>query len=322
MREQHAGWLARVLAVITVLAWHPAAALDTVKIGTAGTSVAWTPIAGGQQAGIWAANGIEVQQVALPGDAPVQQALTAGAVDFGFGSGPGMAYRSKGVPAIAVASIAGPPSDFVLVVAPGGPVKTISDLKGRPIGVTSSGSLTDWLVRELARQQGWGRDGINALPLGADRTRLAAMKSGDIDGFVITLAMANTYAGQGATRTLLDFGDIVTDFHTHVVFAPDSVVKTNPDLVGRFLKAWFQSVIYMKQHREAGIAIAAKTLGTTPEAVAKGYDVDMSMLSEDGAFNPKAIAVISRSLVDLGLLDHAPDAKDMYTTQFVPVVTK
>ena len=63
----------------------------------------------GQQAGIFTAENIDVTISTFRGDGQIQQALTAGAIDIGFGSGPGMGYASKGVPAHAVAVMANPP---------------------------------------------------------------------------------------------------------------------------------------------------------------------------------------------------------------------
>ena len=98
----------------------------------------------------------------------MQQALTASSLEIGLGSGPGMGFRIKGVPAIAVAAMYGAPSNLALLVPADSPLKSAADLKGKRVGVTTPGSLTDWLVRELSRQQGWGSDGIVVAPLGSD----------------------------------------------------------------------------------------------------------------------------------------------------------
>ena len=94
------------------------------------------------------------------GDAQLQQGLAAGSLDIGLGSGPGLGFRVKGAPAIGVAAMYGPPSNLALLIPAKSPIRTVADLKGKRIGVTTAGSLTDWVVRELSRQQGWGSDGI------------------------------------------------------------------------------------------------------------------------------------------------------------------
>ena len=132
-------------AIASAMLAVPALAADKVKIGTSGLALLWTFIDAGTKAGTWQKYGIEAERVEFAGDANMQQALTSASVDFGFGSGPGMAYHSKGVPAVAVAAIAGPPYSFVLMVRPNSPLKSAADLKGRKVGVTTEGSVTQWL---------------------------------------------------------------------------------------------------------------------------------------------------------------------------------
>ena len=96
-----------------------------------------------------------------------------------------MGFRAKGVPAIGVAAMYGAPRNLAIVVLAKSPIKTVAELKGKRIGVTTGGSLTDWLSRELSRQQGWGRDGMRVEPLGSMQARLAAMERGDLDAMVI-----------------------------------------------------------------------------------------------------------------------------------------
>jgi hypothetical protein len=42
------------------------------------------------------------------------------------------------------------------------------------------------------------------------------------------------------------------------------------------------------------------------------------MFSDDGRFNPKALAVLSRSYVDLKYLPTQPDMSKLYTEEFLP----
>ena len=112
------------------------------------------------QTGIFKQEGIELAISSFKGDAQMQAGLTAGAVDVVARLRSGLGFRAKGVPAIGVAAMYGAPSNLAVVVLAKSPIKTVADLKGKRIGVTTGGSLTDWLSRELARQQGWGRDGM------------------------------------------------------------------------------------------------------------------------------------------------------------------
>ncbi|MDB5406399.1 MAG: nitrate/sulfonate/bicarbonate transporter substrate-binding protein [Rhodospirillales bacterium] len=316
---RRAATVVAVIAAALTVCTAEAAALDKLRVARTGTAIAFTVPEVGQAAKIWDSYRIELELIMVAGDAKVWQALIAGEVDVALNSGPGMGFRAKGAPGTPVAAMAGPPFSFILVVAPDGPIRTIADLKGKRVGVTTAGSLTDWLVRELSRQQGWGIDGIVSTPVGAMRSQMAAMKGGDTVGSMITTAPAFDYEERHEGRILTSFGMIVTHFHTHVITAADSLIARNPDLVNRFLQGWFKTVAFMKSHKEESVAVVAKALGVSPQAAAKGYDNDMQMMSDDGVFDPAAIEVIRNSLVALGILDTVPEAKALYSERFVPV---
>jgi ABC-type nitrate/sulfonate/bicarbonate transport system substrate-binding protein len=298
----------------------PAHALDQVRVGKAvPNSFAFGATEVGIEAKTFASEGIDVTATGFRGDAQLQQALAAGGVDVGLGSGPSLGFRIKGAPAIGVAGMYGAPSNLALLVPVNSEIKTIADLKGKRIGVTTVGSLTDWLVRELSRQQGWRSDGIRIVPLGAIQARLAAMERGELDGTVQEAANGYQLEQEGKTRNLLLFGSIVRDFYTHVIYASDAMIAQRPDVLRRFLRGWFKTVAFMRANKDFTVRSEAKTLEISPSVVARIYDAQMPSFSPDGAWDPKAIEVIRQSLKELGILPELPAAKDLYNDTFVPV---
>ena len=269
--------------------------------------------------GIFAADGIDAEISVFRGDGQLQQALAAGVIDVGFGSGPSMGYAAKGVPAIAVAAMASEPRNMSLVVMKNGPIQSTDDLKGKRVGVTTAGSLTDWLTRRLSESKGWGPAGIEVTAMGEMRTRLAAMKSGELAGSVNSIQETFNLVENGEGRMLATFGDAVPHFHTHVIFAHRNLIKSNPDLVKRFLHAWFTTAKFMKDNREETVKIIAATMSLPVSVVDKSYDYEMQMLSMDGAFDPRAIETIRNSLKDLDILDYVPDANELFLPGFSPV---
>jgi NitT/TauT family transport system substrate-binding protein len=312
----------RAVAVLTsvVLLAAPASALDTIRLGKAvPNSFAFGATEVGIDAKIFEQEGIAVSVSSFRGDAQLQQALAAGSLDVGLGSGPGLGFRVKGAPMIGVAAMYGAPSNLALLVPVKSPVKSVGELKGKRIGVTTLGSLTDWLVRELSRQQGWGSDGIVVVPLGQMQARLAAMDRGELDGAVLEAANGYELEEAGRTRNLILFGDIVKHFYTHVIFATDDTIDRRADLLRRFLRGWFRTVAFMRANRDFTIKSEARTLDVPAPIVARIYDAQMPGFSADGAWDPQAIDVIRASLKELKILPVEPDAKALYTDKFVPV---
>jgi ABC-type nitrate/sulfonate/bicarbonate transport system substrate-binding protein len=309
-----------MLATPLVLAQRPANAQERLRIGkSVPNSWAFSATNVGVETGIFKKEGIDLEISSFKGDAQMQAGLTAGAVDLGLGSGPGLGFRVKMVPAIGVAAMYGAPRNLALVVLAKTSFKTVADLKGKRIGVTTAGSLTDWLTRELARQQGWGRDGLQVMPLGSVQARLAAMERNDLDALVIESATGYELEAVNRGRIITTFADIAKHFYTHVIFATDPLIAKRPDALRAFLRGWFKTIAFMRANKAETVKITAKVIGVRERIVSKIYDGQIDGFSADGAWDPEAIDVLRKSLVDLGILSTVPDARSIYNDQFVPV---
>jgi NitT/TauT family transport system substrate-binding protein len=309
-----------LLAAAALLGVSAAHANDPIHVGKAqGTAWTFLPVDIGIEQGFFAKQGLDVDSADLGGDAKVQQALAAGSIDFGLGSGPGMAFAAKGSLAIGVAAFAGPPRNISAIVLADSPVKTIADLKGKLIAVSSVGSLSDWLAKQMAIQEGWGQDGIHAVPLGAVPTSIAALKARQVDAVVLSTEAGFGLEERKEGRMLASMDRYAPHFITHVVFAQKSLVANNAPLVGRFLKGFFAAIAFMKTHRDETSALAERVMHQSPTVVREDYDFELGMFIDDGRFDPRAVAALKQSFVDMGTLADKPADDVLFTTQFVPV---
>ncbi len=296
------------------------AAPEEIRVGRAvSTAFAFATLEVGNDAHIWDKVGLKLDISTFKGDADVQRAMTAAQIDFGLGGGPAMGYHNKGVPGIAVASMYGPPTDMAIVVANNGPIKNVNDFKGKKLGVTTAGSLTDWLVHAFAQKQGWGPEGVDSVAMGSTEARVSAIESGQIAGTVQDIGVGYDLETQGKGKVFKTFGDYVPKFETHVLFATDDMIKNHPDTVKKFLRGWFMTVAYMRTHKAETVKSIAPVLGESEAIVGRLYDNDMSAMSSNGAWDPQAVSVVAQSLKDLGLSDTVLDPKVMLNSQFVPV---
>lgn len=295
-------------------------AADKVRVGKAeGIVWAFLPADIGVKYGLFAKYGIDVSIMSLGGDAKVQQALAADSIDFGLGGGPSMAFAVKGAPTIAVAAFAGPPRDLAVFVSADSPIHTIAGLKGKVVTVSTKGSLTDWMAMRLSMAEGWGRDGIHRLALGASEGRVAALRAHQIDADLDGTELAYLLQERHEVRVIAGMDKFAPDFITHVVFARKALVAKNPALVRRFLKGFFASIAYMKTHKQQTDAVAVAVLGETPALASQIYDYEIPMLETGGTFDPKALSVLKQSFVDMGILKSIPPNAKLFTTEFVPV---
>jgi ABC-type nitrate/sulfonate/bicarbonate transport system substrate-binding protein len=307
-----------------LLATAPAQAqeqkLDKVRLAkTVSTAFYFASIDVGIEAGIWKAVGLDLEVVNLTGEARFQQAMAAKSIDGGFASGPGMAFAVKGSPAHAVAAIANQPQNLGLIVLKNSKVQSLAQMKGASVGITSTGSLTDWLARLLAEKQGWGPEGVRTVALGALTSRYAAMRTGELDSTISTIEEGAQLELKGEGKLLTTFGDIVPHFHTHVISMRDDIIKDHPEVVRKVVEAWKRIAVYMRDHPDETVKIVAKAINLPEEVVRKALPDEMAMMNYDGSFSKQALQVVAESTQAVGLLDKVPPISALYAPGFVEV---
>ena len=164
------------------------------------------------------------------------------------------------------------------------------DLKGKTVGVSGVGSVTHWLVDQISVQRGWGLGGIKVIGIGDNGARVAAVKTGNIDGGVVDIASALNFVKAGDGRILNRFGHVVSDFHLHVMSATDKAIAAKPEAIRAFIAGWFETIAFMRDNKDKSVEIAAEVMGTDKDLAAGIYDELMPMFSDNGRFDPKALA--------------------------------
>jgi ABC-type nitrate/sulfonate/bicarbonate transport system substrate-binding protein len=308
-----------ILCASLALLAAPASA-DSIVVGKA-VPFAWTfiPVDVGIAAEIWKKHGFdEVKSVGFAGEAKLQQGLLSKDIDFGLASGPGMAFNAKGGAGIGVAAFYGAPRNLAVAALYDGKVSKVADLKGKKIGVTTAGSLTEWLSLRLAESQGWGKSGITPVALGGLDTSLAGLKTNQVDALALATEVTYDMEEKKQLRLVYNFADLVPDFHTHVIFARKDLVASNAPKVKRFVDAFFDVVAYMRANKDKVVQVSSTVLKTAPHVMSRVYDEEMPGFSKDGVFDAKAVALLAESFIGMGVLDKKPADSELFTTQFVP----
>lgn len=262
--------------------------------------------------------GLAIERIDLGGGAKLHQAVNAGAVDLAIGGGTDLQFLVKGAPEKVVAAMGQSPANLAIVVRADSPYRSIADLKGKKIGVSTVGSLTSFMAMEASRREGWGPNGMEILPLGGMTSNLAALNTGTLDAISGSLEVGYVLEAEGKLRFLLKGGEFVPEFLASVIYAPDKTIATRPEAIRRFLKAWFTTVTYLHDHKSKAVPLMAKIMKIPPAIIAKIYDDEMPSFSLDGRFDPKAIAIVEEALLGFHLIEQMPDNSKLFTTAFLP----
>jgi ABC-type nitrate/sulfonate/bicarbonate transport system substrate-binding protein len=311
--------LLAVVAAIAFVAATPAPAAEKLRVGKpTPTAYAFALLEVGIQKALFGKYGLEIETVTAAGGARLHQAMTAGSLDIALGSGPDMGFLAKGAPSKAVAAMAGPLRNISINVRSDGSIGSPADLKGKKIGVTTPGSLTYWVAQEFSRRQGWGPDGVQIVSLGSPQGMNGALMSKNIEAMASSLEGGLQLESQGRGKVLVNFGDIVKVFITHAIFASDEMITKRPDALRGFLRGWFETIAYMREHRAETIRITREVTNLSQGVAERVYQIETEMFLTDGRFDREALRVVLQSLVDLGQLDKIPDASTLIDERFLP----
>jgi ABC-type nitrate/sulfonate/bicarbonate transport system substrate-binding protein len=277
------------------------------------------PVNVGDKLGIFKKHGLDLKIVDFTGGSKMATAMAAGSIDIGDGAGTEMALVAKGVPMKAVCESAGPIPFLGIGVPYDSPVHSIAELKGKKIGFSSSGSLTDWLTKELEKKQGWGPHGVVGVAIGNGAGNIiSAFKAHLIDADIGVTSLFLSMELKKTGRLLVPVSSYEGSIAAGTVFASDHLIQTNPQAVRDFVAAWVETVDFIRTHKAETVKIEAGITGFPESVMAKDYDLTVSMFTKDCRFDDESIATLKRSFADLKLLPTAPDMTKLYTNEFTP----
>jgi ABC-type nitrate/sulfonate/bicarbonate transport system substrate-binding protein len=298
----------------------PAAAGTALTLGKA-NATADTVIAVdvGDRMGFFKEHGIDLTLVTFTGGSRMVQALAAGSIDIADGAGIEMALVAKGAPMLAVCENASSIPWFAIGVPWNSPIKSKEDLKGKTIGVSASGSLTDWLAKELERKEGWGPDTLTRVSIGGSlAAATAAFRDHLIDAYVGGTTTFLMMEEQKVGRMLIPVSDYETNIASGTIFASNRLMQSNPDALRAFLAAWLETTSFMRTHKDETVKIESAVTGFPESVMAREYDIVIGMFTKDCRFDRDSLATLQRSFADLDLVSAAPDMSKLYTEAFLP----
>jgi NitT/TauT family transport system substrate-binding protein len=309
-----------VAAALVALSVLPAWADTTLTVGKASpTSDAIIPVNVGDELGIFKKHGLDLTIVELQGGSKMAQAVAAGSVDIGDGAGSEMAFVAKGAPMIAVCEDTAP-APFLSVGVPwDSPIKSVDELKGKKIGVSNSGSFSDWSARQLARKKGWGENGVTTVAIGNGVAAVgAALKTHQIDAMITGTNVFLAFEEKQEGRLLAPVSSWEGNVASGALFASNEILQKNPDAVRAFLAGWMETVDYMRAHKDETVKIESKITHFSESVMSREYDLVMGMFTKDCRFDAESLAALKSSFADLKLVEGDPDMSKLYTHDYLP----
>jgi len=228
-----------VALVTTVLAsaWAPAArAAEKVTVGIGGVGLmVYLPTALAKAKGYFAEEGLDVEILDIKGGgSQAASALIGGSVDFSANAiDHAIKAKVQKKDLVAVHSHVRL-AMMALVVANKykGEIKSIADLKGRPIGVTSPGSQTHMILGYLLAKNGVKADEVKIIGAGGNTMPLAIEKDAVHAGMMLD-PFFTAFLKQGKGVALVDMFTIKGTQEAMGGEVQGTTLLTRPDVIAR-----------------------------------------------------------------------------------------
>ena len=294
---------------------------DTISVGKAdAASTSFLPVHVGEQVGIFKKRGLALKISDFTGGSKLSQAIVAGSIDIGLGAGTEMAFVAKGAPMKAVCDGLSPIPFIGVAVPYDSAVRKLDQLKGKKIGISSAGSLTDWLSKQINQHQGWsGSDAVSSVAIGNGAAAvLAAFQTNAIDADLSVTSNIFNWEEKRQGRLVAPASEFVGNIAASTTYASQHFIDTNPDGLRRFLAAWLETIDYLTTHKAETVKIESEVTHYSEAVMTKEYDLTASKFSRDCKFDAEALTNLKRAFIDQKLVDSPPDMSTLYTEAFLP----
>jgi NitT/TauT family transport system substrate-binding protein len=211
--------------------------------------------------------------------------LLGGSVDYytSFSSAVTLAAQ-QGSPIVGIFSMIERPSLY-MVTRPD--IRSMSELKGKTIGLGSVGGITVTITRRMLATYGINANDFTIVSSGDLPVRLAAVKSGAIHA---TLAgpPAPVQAKELGLNVLASAADTV-DFPLAGLSTAVVKIRSNRAEVVAVLTAMLRGLLFVRSQRSEAIGLIQKVFRMERELAEAGYDQTLPAYSKDGTASVRGI---------------------------------
>jgi ABC-type nitrate/sulfonate/bicarbonate transport system substrate-binding protein len=273
------------------------AQLKKVRFSVSAASIAEVPFRIANIKGFYKEEGLDVEVILIRG-AVGMQALLGGSVDYTSASGSTIAAAVRGIP-VKLVFIASAKPQFDLIAQP--QIKSVADLKGKHVGISSRGGAVDLLTQLIVQKNGLipNKD-VVSLVVGGQEDTVLALRAGRIAAALLTPPRPLILQREGFNRIAYS-GDYMPSYPSGGIGVTEEKIKTAPNDVLAFVKGSVRGLQFARQNRAEAMKILSDYFHIKDQALSEQFvELYLSRLpangSADDAWMKGAIDFTQKSL--------------------------
>ena len=283
---------------------HPGAKAAADASGNLSLTIGYTSVGAGysdlyvaKDNGIFSKHGLNVTLKRLNDSSQLVAGLASGSVDIGVGVAQDTAAAIMKGADLRYVAMSEPHYNLEMWASPN--IKTVHDLKGQKVAITSPGSESDFGLTALLQNNGMRRSDVTAVFVKGIPAEVAALESHAVSAILTQPPNGTQSREKGAVR-LADLSDL--DFPLGVYTVQGKYLATNREVVRRFYAAEAESLPYLRSHEKETETAIKKYSGVPSDDLATyAYDFFLHVWSTTPAVDP--------AIIKLGFDEAAQNAK-------------
>lgn len=323
--------LVKALALASVVAGSATAiAADKVSIMVGGYEKhIYLPAKLAESLGYFKDEGLDVELLNEGAGVDAENEMLAGAVQGVVGFYDHCVdLQTKGKFVESVVQFSQAPGEVELVSSLHPEIKSMSDLRGKSLGVTGLGSSTNFLTQYLMVKSGVPLGEFTSVPVGAGTTFIAAMTQDKIQAGMTTEPTISRLLKTGEARVLIDMRSIEKTkqalggtYPAASLYMPTDWVDAHKPTVQKLANAFVKTLKFINTHSAAEIAdkMPKDFYVGDKEGYVKALADGKSMFTPDGvmpAGGPETVLSVLSSF-SKNVKGKTVDLSKTFTTEFV-----
>src|SRR5579884_2708660 len=283
-----------------------------------------------QRLGYFSQEGLDVTLIDEASGQSSEDEVLAGQVDAGSGSyNHTIELQAAGKQMECVVQLDIAPGEAEIVSSKvAGQIHSVSDLKGKNLGVTELGSGTQTLTTLLLHKVGVPADQVHFVPVGAGDTFIAALQQGKIDAGMTTEPTISRIVSSGLGKVLVDLRSpqstqaaLGGNYPFICLFMQNSYVAAHKDVVQKLVSAYVKTLKWIHTHTAEQIAdmMPADYYAGNKTLYVQALQNQLAIFSPDGKMPDGAPQAVLNIEYQSNLVPQSKqiDLNATYTNQFV-----
>jgi len=275
------------MPIFLLMVFCSAALAKNVVLATSSVVLTNTPIWVGIEKKFFEESGLTIQYIGMRSDLAVK-GLISGDVDYMQSSSSVLRAAVAGAPLVTILGVYNR-TFFDLVARP--EIKSLGDLKGKPLGISRYGASTEYAVRFALKANGINPDKdvkLLAVGSGSDAARISALE-GDVISSAVLQVPSNLMAHKLGMRTILPLGDYLETLFAGLGTS-NKKIQQNRDEARQVIRGVLRSIDFMAQNPVETKAIIRRNLrGIEPSAIDYIYSLVVLYATKNGIASKKAL---------------------------------